>query len=70
MKLENYPKNGKFGMFGGQFIPETLMTAVKKLDEAYEKLKSDSEFESQLQNYLSEYAGRPTPFYFAENLKK
>ncbi|WXG42391.1 MAG: tryptophan synthase subunit beta [Candidatus Freyarchaeum deiterrae] len=62
--------NGKYGKHGGQFIPETLMTAVKELEKAYEEAKKDPEFQKQLNYYLSEYAGRPTPLYYAENLTK
>jgi tryptophan synthase beta chain len=67
MKLE-YPKNGKFGEFGGRFIPETLMPAVEELEHAYLKFKNDNDFKEELDYYLREYAGRPTPLYFARNL--
>lgn len=67
MKLE-YPKNGKFGEFGGRFIPETLVPAVEELEQAYLKFKNDKEFKKELDYYLREYAGRPTPLYFAKNL--
>ncbi|MEM3041368.1 MAG: tryptophan synthase subunit beta, partial [Nitrososphaerota archaeon] len=70
MEAKKYPVNGKFGKYGGQFIPETLMAAVKELEEAYEDAKSDPDFQKQLSHYLSEYAGRPTPLYYAENLTK
>ncbi|MGI0072551.1 MAG: tryptophan synthase subunit beta [Nitrosotalea sp.] len=67
MKLE-YPKNGKFGEFGGRFIPETLVPAVEELEQAYLKFKDDKDFRKELDYYLREYAGRPTPLYFAKNL--
>ena len=67
MKLE-YPKNGKFGEFGGRFIPETLVPAVEELEEAYLKFKNDDDFKKELNYYLTHYAGRPTPLYFAKNL--
>jgi len=67
MKLE-YPKNGKFGEFGGRFIPETLVPAVEELEHAYLKFKNDKDFKRELDYYLREYAGRPTPLYFAKNL--
>ncbi len=67
MKIE-YPKNGKFGEFGGRFIPETLVPAVQELEEAYLKFKDDKDFRHELDYYLREYAGRPTPLYFAKNL--
>jgi tryptophan synthase beta chain len=70
MELKQYPLNGKYGKHGGQFIPETLMSAVKELEKAYEEAKKDPEFQKQLAYYLSEYAGRPTPLYYAENLTK
>ncbi|MEM3587106.1 MAG: tryptophan synthase subunit beta [Candidatus Jordarchaeaceae archaeon] len=70
MELKNYPINGKYGKHGGQFLPETLMSAVKELEKAYEDAKRDPEFQKQLNYYLSEYAGRPTPLYYAENLTK
>ncbi|MDE1765389.1 MAG: tryptophan synthase subunit beta [Thaumarchaeota archaeon] len=67
MKLA-YPKDGKFGEFGGRFIPETLVPAVEELEEAYLRFKDDKEFRQELDYYLREYAGRPTPLYFAKNL--
>lgn len=69
-KLEKYPINGKYGKYGGQFIPETLMAAVKELEQAYEESRKDPEFQKKLNYYLSDYAGRPTPLYYAENLTK
>ena len=69
-KLSSYPINGKYGKYGGQFVPEVLMTAVNELHEAYEKAKYDSEFQKELDYYLREYAGRPTQLYYAENLTK
>ncbi|MHA1267408.1 MAG: tryptophan synthase subunit beta [Candidatus Helarchaeota archaeon] len=68
MKLKEYPCNGKFGKYGGQFIPETLMPAVKELERAYSMVKKDPAFQRELNSYLTEYAGRPTPLYFAKNL--
>ena len=70
MELKSYPRMGKFGKYGGQFIPEILMAAVQELEEAYEEAKNDPEFRRRLDYYLSEYAGRPTPLYHAENLSK
>jgi tryptophan synthase beta chain len=70
MKLQKYPINGKYGKYGGQFVPETLMTAVKELEKAYRKAQKDPEFQKQLSYYLSDYAGRPTPLYYAENLTR
>jgi tryptophan synthase beta chain len=64
----SYPKNGKFGEFGGKYIPETLVPAVEELEEAYLKFKNDKIFKKELDYYLKEYAGRPTPLYYAKNL--
>ena len=65
-----YPIDGKYGKYGGRFVPETLMTAIEELEKAYEKVKGDVDFKTELKHYLSEYAGRPTPLYYAENLTK
>ena len=69
-KLSLYPVDGKYGRYGGRFVPETLMGALSDLEEAYDRLKRDPLFQKQLKYYLSEYAGRPTPLYYAENLTK
>jgi len=65
-----YPVEGRYDKYGGRFIPETLMAAVKELEEKYLKMKNDPEFKRELNYYLSEYAGRPTPLYYAENLSR
>ena len=62
------PKDGRFGDFGGKYIPETLVPAVEELEENYQKIKGDKSFQNELDYYLKNYAGRPTPLYFAENL--
>ena len=65
----NYPdKFGKFGEFGGRFVPETLIPLIEELEEAYKKAKKDKKFREELDYYLKEYAGRPTPLYFAGRL--
>jgi tryptophan synthase beta chain len=69
-KLSSYPIDGKFGKYGGRFVPETLMDAINELEEAYEQAKQDSIFCKTLAYYLTEYAGRPTPLYYAENLSR
>ena len=61
---------GRFGDFGGKFIPETLMAAVTELEAAYVKAKEDEHFQARLANLLHTYAGRPTSLYFAENLTR
>ena len=58
--------NGRFGSYGGQYIPETLMNAVIELEEAYNRYKKDPEFNRELTTLLNEYAGRPSRLYFAE----
>jgi len=68
--LSNYPIDGKFGKYGGRFVPEVLMAAISELEEAYEQAKQDPNFCKELAYYLSEYAGRPTPLYYAENLTR
>ncbi|MGB9914965.1 MAG: tryptophan synthase subunit beta [Candidatus Bathyarchaeales archaeon] len=62
--------DGKYGKYGGRFVPEILMAAIKELEEAYAKTKQDPSFSKELAYYLSEYAGRPTPLYYAENLTR
>lgn len=61
-------ENGFYGRFGGKFVPETLMKAVKELEEAYKVSKTDPAFQKELNYYLKEYVGRETPLYFAEQL--
>ena len=61
---------GRFGEFGGKFVPETLMAALTELEIAYKEAKGSQEFQEQLHDVLTHYAGRPTPIYFAENLTK
>lgn len=66
--LGSYPVSGKFGKYGGKYIPETLVPAIEELEAAYEKYRNDTDFQKELSYYLAEYAGRPTPLYFAKNL--
>jgi len=63
-------KKGYFGEFGGRFVPETLMYALEELEKAYFEAKKDKAFQQQLNYYLKEYAGRPTPLYLAKNLSR
>ena len=65
-----YPKNGRFGEFGGKYIPETLVPAIEELEENYLKFKDDKDFKKELDYYLKVYAGRPTPLYYAKNLSE
>jgi tryptophan synthase beta chain len=68
MNKYNFPFNGKFGNFGGKYIPETLVPAIEELEESYKKFTNDSNFKKELKDYLENYAGRPTPLYLAKNL--
>lgn len=61
---------GRYGDFGGQYIPEPLMSALKEVENAYEASKKDKEFQKELATLLSEYAGRPSKLYYAEKLTK
>ncbi len=72
MKTYALPNSkGWFGEFGGRFVPETLMPALQELEEAYRQAKKEKNgFQKELREYLSDYAGRPTPLYFARRLTK
>lgn len=61
-------KIGRFGDFGGQYVPETVMNAVHELEEAYNKYKDDAEFKAELVKYYKEYANRPSLLYYAKNM--
>ncbi|HEX6466128.1 MAG TPA: tryptophan synthase subunit beta [Terriglobales bacterium] len=63
-------KTGRFGEYGGRYVPETLMAALQELEAAYEQAKVDLEFQKELESLLREYAGRPTPLFFAERLTR
>jgi tryptophan synthase beta chain len=62
--------DGRFGRFGGRYVPETLMEALSDLEESYLRLRDDPSFRRELDYMLREYAGRPTPLYYAENLTR
>ncbi len=62
--------NGRFGIHGGQYIPETLMNAVIELEKAYNRYKNDEQFNKELQTLFNEYAGRPSNLYYAEKMTK
>ena len=71
--MNDYPirsSRGKFGKYGGQYVPETLVNALSELETEYDRLKNDTEFLTQLNHLLKEFAGRPTPLYFANNLTR
>ena len=61
-------RDGRFGVHGGQYIPETLMNAVIELEEAYKRYKDDPKFNAELTELLNEYAGRPSRFYYAKHM--
>ena len=61
---------GRFGAFGGRYVPETLMPALLELEQAYLRARADRKFQAELDGYLSRYVGRPTPLYFAERLSR
>lgn len=73
-KIEEYYKlpdeRGHFGIYGGSFIPETLVKAAQELNEAFEALRNDEAFNDEFEYLLRDYAGRPTPIYFSGNLSK
>ena len=59
---------GRFGVYGGRYVPETLVAALDELEHAYEEAKADAAFQAELSSLLTDYAGRPTPLYFAKRL--
>jgi tryptophan synthase beta chain len=63
-------KTGHFGEFGGRFVPETLIYALDELEKEYSRIKGNKSFHDELDGYLKEYAGRPTPLYLAKNLSR
>ena len=67
-KLGSADAAGKFGKYGGQYVPETLMEPLKTLADAYRRFSRDPSFKNELANWLEHYAGRPTPLYFASRL--
>ncbi|MDD6987003.1 tryptophan synthase subunit beta [Butyricicoccus porcorum] len=62
--------NGRFGIHGGQYIPETLMNAIHELEEAYNRYKDDPEFNAELDELMRNYVGRPSLLYYAEKMTK
>ena len=63
-------KNGRFGAFGGRFVPETVMPALYELEEFYAKTKDDPDFQAEFRRYLTEYAGRETLLYYAAGMTR
>jgi len=69
--LRNGPdEEGRFGIFGGRFVAETLMPLILQLEKAYENAKTDENYQSQLKNLNKDYTGRPSPLYYAQRLSK
>ena len=64
------PIKGKYGKYGGRYVPETLIATLDELEAAYLKLRKDGSFQMRLGDYLRHYAGRPTPLYYAANLSR
>ena len=62
--------NGRFGVHGGQYVPETLMNAIIELEEAYNYYKANPDFQNELTQLLNDYAGRPSRLYYAEKMTK
>jgi len=67
-KKDSTKTPGRFGVYGGRYVPETLMSALEELERAYEKATRDRKFQSRLDELLRTYAGRPTPLFFARRL--
>ena len=63
-------QNGRYGKYGGQYVPETLMAALSELTKAYEEIQSDEKFWKEMNLLLTDYVGRPSPLYYARNLSK
>src|ERR1700687_302710 len=63
-------ERGRFGIYGGRFVPETLMPLILSLEKAYEEAKADPAFKAELDGLLRHYVGRPSPLYFAERLTR
>ncbi|MFQ6091559.1 MAG: tryptophan synthase subunit beta [bacterium] len=71
MRYKNLPdERGHFGPFGGRFVPETLMSALAELERKYRRMRDTPEFQAELTEYLSTYAGRPTPLYYGRRLSE
>lgn len=70
VKIADDQRAGRYGRFGGQYVPETLMTALIELEKAYEEAIADQTFVDEVSYYLKDYVGRETPLYFAERLTR
>ena len=70
METLTQTRPGRFGDYGGRYVPETLMAALEELETAYEEAKRDPIFRAELDTLLRDYAGRPTPLYLAQRLDR
>lgn len=68
MEPSNGNRKGRFGKFGGQFVPETLMPALAELEQEYDSARADPDFRREYEDFLRDFVGRPTPLYFARRL--
>src|SRR2546428_5098409 len=66
--METVTQKGRFGKYGGRYVPETLIPALDELEQQYDRCRQDHLFQEELAYYLRRYCGRPTPLYFAERL--
>src|SRR2546428_6118883 len=66
--MSSVTQKGRFGKYGGRYVPETLIPALDELEQEYERYRQDRLFQEELAYYLQRYCGRPTPLYFAERL--
>ena len=67
-KIPTRSEPGRFAAYGGRYVPETLMAALEELEHAYDKAKKDKKFQQRLADLLRNFAGRPTPLFFARRL--
>src|SRR5260370_30540626 len=71
MAIQSVPDvQGRFGPYGGRYVPETLVFALNQLSEEYQRAIGDAEFQRQFDEYLKHYVGRPSPLFFAERLTR
>ena len=69
-KLNKPSSNGRFGNFGGKFVPETLMPSLREIEIAFDEISKDQSFWDELIILQKDFVGRPTPIYFAKNLSQ
>jgi tryptophan synthase beta chain len=69
-RVQTHNERGRFGVYGGRYVPETLMAALEELEFAYEKAKKDKKFQARLADLLRNFAGRPTPLFMRDGYQK